>query len=533
MSTAPKLLVVDDEQVVCKSCERIFESEGFKVDTCTDSWQGLRLASGEDYDAVLLDIRIPGMDGLEFLDRLRQKNSKIPVIIITGYSSVQSAAAAMRLSAADYIAKPFTPDEITTAVRRIVPKKPELVVAKSEPAPEHAAQTWQAAAPEYRFVDESWQQLGTDGSVRVGAFVSPDESAGVESITLPRVGDVVYRGLPLAALNGPGTSQHVLPAPLTGEVLEVNRRLEDDLSALIGDPCQTGWIARIKPSATDEDSAAASPRRMIFAAVNDLQSGQQRNLFAGMGCEVTVARESQDILPRLREVGAPLLVVDGRSFGDQGPQIVQAVGQALPDVKVVVIGDPAGTLENAYRRTRIHYYAVETLAGKELTELLCTVYRPPARKALAPLTSAIPLWINRIRITNRQGKKVSLLAARGLIRERDGLGQMLVRTILEKGFPLTLGLGNDPLSPLHLRQEAGEVDQLVLLGARDMGQLPGSLVRDVPSEIVDAAGDAVKGKISTLAVQPPATDGTSLVYDARITENLAQIIVRELATTSA
>lgn len=537
MSTAPKLLVVDDEQVVCNSCSRIFESEGFKVDTCTDSWQGLRLATGEDYTAILLDMRIPGMDGLEFLDKLRQKNPHTPVIIITGHSSVQDAAAAMRLSAADYIAKPFTPDEITSAVRRIVPRFPALVVDNVAPSASAAetpsASPWQATTAEFRFLDESWLQVGTDGSVRVGAAVSRDETAAIENLTLPRVGDAVYRGLPLVALNGPASAQRILPSPLTGEVLEVNRQLADDRSALTDDPCHAGWIARIKPTALPEDLAATAIRRVLYAAANEPRAVQQQLLLTSAGCDVTIARDGGDIAPRLRETGAHLLMFDAASYGESGPALVRTLRETMPDVKVVVIGEPKAHREAAYREQRIHYYAVELLSGTELSEVLCSVFRPQPRLAPAPVTSAIPLWINRVRITNRHGKKVTLLASRGLIRERDGLGQQMMRAILDRGFPVTIGLGSDQLSPLLLRQEAEEVDHLVLLNARDLGQFVGSFASDVPSEVVDAAGETVKARTTTLAIQPPSGDGQPLAFDVRTTEALAELIVRELAEVTA
>jgi CheY-like chemotaxis protein len=529
MNGAPRLLVVDDEQVVCQSCTRIFESEGFEVETTMDSREGLRLATDEEYAAILLDIRIPGMDGLEFLDRLRQKNTKVPVIVITGYSSVQSAAAAMRFSAADYIPKPFTPEEITTAVRRIIPKKEKVVIEKAQVTPAVTkVGAWQAQSEERLFVDESWLTRGKDGTVRVGSFVSADEAKDVVSVTLPRVGDKLVRGLPLAALNGPGQSQRLLVAPLAGEVIEVNRALAESPAVLFDDPCTGGWIARVRPAELDADLQAARPRRVLLANAQEGAAMKQEALFAGMGCEVTLVKELDDVLVRLQETGAHLLVINAQSYGDRGPRLARRVREAAPDVKVVVVGDPTGKLEAAFREHRIHYYAVEPLVGQELAEVLCTAFKPATKPALAPMTSAIPLWIGRVRLTNRHGQKVSLMATRGLIRERDGLGQTLVKTILDASYPVTIGLGNEPLSSLHLRQEAENCDRLLVLQAQDDGKLPGSLTHDVPSEIAESAGESVCQKLATLGVQPPAAEGRQLTFDVRTTEALAQQILKEM-----
>jgi len=112
----PRLLVVDDEDVVCQGCRRIFSPRGFQVETSTDSREGLDLARANDYAAVLLDIKMPVMDGLQFLERLRREKPDLPVIFITGFPCVPTAASAVRLGATDYVTKPFTPDEITRTV---------------------------------------------------------------------------------------------------------------------------------------------------------------------------------------------------------------------------------------------------------------------------------------------------------------------------------------------------------------------------------------------------------------------------------
>ncbi len=120
MSDSPKLLVVDDEEVICQACRRIFSRQGFQVEVNTDACNGLNCALHDDYAAILLDIKMPKIDGIQFLERLRETKPDQPVLIMTGYPSIPNATAAMRLGASDYITKPFRPDEITRAVQRIV-----------------------------------------------------------------------------------------------------------------------------------------------------------------------------------------------------------------------------------------------------------------------------------------------------------------------------------------------------------------------------------------------------------------------------
>jgi DNA-binding NtrC family response regulator len=113
-----RALVVDDEPVVCESCRRILIGQGFQVETSTDSSTGLRLAELNEYDVILLDIRMPFIDGVRFLERLRQVRPVVPVIVITGHAADAYTRAAYRLGICECIAKPFTPAEIAQAVHR-------------------------------------------------------------------------------------------------------------------------------------------------------------------------------------------------------------------------------------------------------------------------------------------------------------------------------------------------------------------------------------------------------------------------------
>ncbi len=139
MSDSPKLLVVDDEEVICQACRRIFSRQGFQVEVNTDACNGLNCALHDDYAAILLDIKMPKIDGIQFLERLRETKPDQPVLIMTGYPSIPNATAAMRLGASDYITKPFRPDEITRAVQRIVGRQTTREAAAAKPAARRAA----------------------------------------------------------------------------------------------------------------------------------------------------------------------------------------------------------------------------------------------------------------------------------------------------------------------------------------------------------------------------------------------------------
>ncbi len=115
-----KILVIDDEAVVCLSCQRILSPEGYEVVTLQNPKQGLQEALGDAYDVILLDVVMPELEGLEILSRVKEAGIHSEIIIITGYSTVQTAVDAMKLGAADYVSKPFSPDELKVVVQKTI-----------------------------------------------------------------------------------------------------------------------------------------------------------------------------------------------------------------------------------------------------------------------------------------------------------------------------------------------------------------------------------------------------------------------------
>jgi len=111
-----KALVIDDEQVVLDSVTKILTDENYEVDVSLSGREGLQWAIGRDYDIVLTDIRMPDIGGMRVLRDIKRAKPSLAVVMITGYASVESSVQAMKLGAADYIEKPFTPDQLLKAV---------------------------------------------------------------------------------------------------------------------------------------------------------------------------------------------------------------------------------------------------------------------------------------------------------------------------------------------------------------------------------------------------------------------------------
>ncbi|MQL51329.1 response regulator [Desulfofundulus thermobenzoicus] len=117
---AKLVLVVDDEASVREALTDVLETAGYRVETAAGGREGLEKIEKLSPDAVLMDIRMPGMDGIQVLEQARQKNQQVPIILITAYGSTETTIRAMKLGAFDYITKPFKLDELLAIVEKAV-----------------------------------------------------------------------------------------------------------------------------------------------------------------------------------------------------------------------------------------------------------------------------------------------------------------------------------------------------------------------------------------------------------------------------
>ncbi len=117
-----KILVIDDEQDIREGCERILSRMECDVSTASNGTRGLEILEKEDIRIVLSDIKMPGISGLEVLSTITDKYKSVLVIMITGFSTVETAIEAMKKGAYDFISKPFSPDQLRIVVKRAIEK---------------------------------------------------------------------------------------------------------------------------------------------------------------------------------------------------------------------------------------------------------------------------------------------------------------------------------------------------------------------------------------------------------------------------
>lgn len=177
-----KILVVEDEELMRSILRRLLAAEGYDVYTADSAESALRVFTEHDFSLVITDIRMPGIDGLELLDCLKQISDETLVIIITAYSSVDSAVAALRKGAYDYITKPFVNEELLQCVRNAITQRDlflENRALRRELNRGYASSEIIGQSPPMRGVFEKVEKVaGTEASV----LISGESGTGKELI---------------------------------------------------------------------------------------------------------------------------------------------------------------------------------------------------------------------------------------------------------------------------------------------------------------------------------------------------------------
>lgn len=123
MSDKNRILVVDDDDIVRRSYQRSLESLSCNIEAASNGEEALQSMQQKPFDVVLLDMRMPGQDGLTVLRTIKQKWPESEVVIITGYPTVDNAKEAVRLGAYDYLAKPVAPQDVINVTDGAITRK--------------------------------------------------------------------------------------------------------------------------------------------------------------------------------------------------------------------------------------------------------------------------------------------------------------------------------------------------------------------------------------------------------------------------
>jgi CheY-like chemotaxis protein/glycine cleavage system H lipoate-binding protein len=251
MSQKQDILVIDDEPTVTQAVVKICGAEGMTVAAAGQASEALHNLEKNRFRLMLCDIMMPELNGFQFLEELVRRGIHTPVVMMTGYSTVENAIRSLTSTGAvDYIPKPFTADELLAVVKRSLRCGMLLDEAESASLPRSGAMSYVPCPSNYyRLGYASWAQKKKKGTARVGVsdlFIKATE--GIREFELAQIGEELLQGIPCAEAISPDGSKHSIMCPLSGSILEVNENALSDPSLVERDPYFRGWLYRILPS---------------------------------------------------------------------------------------------------------------------------------------------------------------------------------------------------------------------------------------------------------------------------------------------
>jgi DNA-binding NtrC family response regulator len=213
-----KILVVDDEEVIREGLRRLMEADGLSVESAASGHQALTLMQTVDFDLVVTDLKMPGMSGIEVLKTIKILQPEVPVIIITGYSTVDTAVEAMKCGAFDYLPKPFTPDQIMEKVKTALAQRAvmfENILLKTELKERHGFDQFIGESREMQKVYRRVMQVApTDSTV----LITGESGTGKELVARAIHRHSNRREHPFVAVDCTSLAESLLESELFGHM---------------------------------------------------------------------------------------------------------------------------------------------------------------------------------------------------------------------------------------------------------------------------------------------------------------------------
>jgi DNA-binding NtrC family response regulator len=175
----PDILIIDDEKAIRKTLSEILSFEGYKIEEAADGEEGLRKFKDKSFDVVLCDIKMPKLDGIEFLQKAGESNADIPIIMISGHGNIETAVEAVKKGAYDYISKPPDLNRLLITIRNAMEKNSLVTEAKVLKRKVSKVQEMVgASAPIIKIKDTIDKVAGTDARI----LITGDNGVGKELV---------------------------------------------------------------------------------------------------------------------------------------------------------------------------------------------------------------------------------------------------------------------------------------------------------------------------------------------------------------
>ena len=535
MENQSSILVIDDEQIICDSCNRILEKENYKVDTDTNPTEGIQKALTNNYDLILLDLNMRELDGIQFLMKLRKDKPDVPVIIITGYPTKETKEESKSLGVSNYILKPFKPNEILEPVNSIIKRSlqsQKKVVADTEI--KEKLPVWDSLQKNYLFYKNAWLQQGNENIVRIGGQIPALKSEQITSIKTVGVNDEVFRGFPIAEINFADDNKIIIPSPVSGKVIEINANLIANPS-LFEEDNKNSWIASINANKLDEEILTSETRNIVLFSSDEKDKSNYYDRLTNLGYIVNKTDNIDKSINIVSKEQEKVIVFDAKSFAEKGPQYANTIKEKFSDAKIIVFNTTNASLETLYREKKIFYYAVDPIQGKEISSILYDAFCYTKDREINEnnQTTFLPQTINRISITNRHSKKVVLMVYDNILQVNKGAGYLLIQKLLNNSYPIeidhtkNISRFNDPSANQKISQEKLKSEKIITLFVNDLNRISGSIAKQTETYKNSMGSDNQHTKI---AIQPAQINNNEITFDLNTAKALAELIEHEMTS---
>jgi len=247
-----RILVLDDDPIVTLSCKRILGAEGYSISTVEKGEDALNKLAKEDFDLLISDVRLPDINGMEVLKESRVLKPKTDVVIITGYPTLDDAKESTRLGALEYIEKPFTPDFMLNAAKKVFDTRGWILrQAFIDDFRDYVSPMKDNENPVIFYKDGTWAKPYKNGLWEIGCDLRYWMLAGnLMYVEFIKNLDKLVAGQSFARIYSSSGKGSDLLSPMNGELKEVNMKVNDVMCALIKDHLSEGWLlwlARVLP----------------------------------------------------------------------------------------------------------------------------------------------------------------------------------------------------------------------------------------------------------------------------------------------
>ena len=254
MNKTYDILIIDDEEVIINAINMIAAFNEYTTASATNPKDALALLEETTFNLIITDIMMPEMDGFQFLEIVNKKKINTPVIMTTGYSTLENAVQALNNGAIAFVPKPFTLEELTSVFKRGMEYTKIFNKIASDNKGDDLLSIIPCPPKYFRLGFDSWMNEEYEGAVKIGVTDLFLNSVGtLNSVELMGVDENLHQGSSALKIVDSNEDIHQVLAPISGKIISVNIKIIENINLLAKDPYFDGWIYTVIPFSLESE----------------------------------------------------------------------------------------------------------------------------------------------------------------------------------------------------------------------------------------------------------------------------------------